>query len=487
MKIPIDGLIWKADAVVLKLNHAASTLMQYRWAWHRFAVFCSEHEVTEFTDETVAAHLRFLATELSEGRFKEWKYKLLRKTAPVLSAVNETGTYQWKLSRHAGPNDGLNGMFRPVQEHFEEWLPQQGLAQTTRELYATVGRRTLASWQGGDIAGPAAVAGPDVASVLVSLAESYQPGSMRTVLTSVRVLCQLLEDSHGCSGLGRAVPRIVSRRVRHVSVLPVERVEGLTNSPDAGKVVGRRDRAMLLLGARTGLRPVDIIALRLQDIDWRPGQITLAQHKTDTVLTLPLLADVGEAIAGYLLHDRPAGVNDDHVFLRAKTPCVAPMPSNGLHHVSASAFARSGIGTRPEQGRGFRVLRSSLATRMLEDGTPLPVISGALGHCGISSAKHYLSADEEHLRACCLDFAGIELDRRPAIRPSEECRTPTGDEWTEFPGHFERGKIAGGIAPLQRCKHRHTHRGPVWAQPHPRTPRPVDAGGHGPWQRRSLK
>lgn len=408
MKIPIGELISTADAEVLKLNHSASTLMQYRWAWHRFAVFCSEQGIAEFTDETVAVYLQFLTTERTEGRFKEWKYKLLRKTALVLQEVNETGTYQWKISKRAGPNDGLNNVFRRVQEHFEAWLTQQGLAQTTQELYATVGRRTLASWQGQEIPGPAALTGPDVASALLSLAESYQPGSMRTVLTSVRVLCRFLEESQGCLGLARAVPRIASRRVRHVSVLPAGKVELLTSSPDSGKVIGRRDRAMLLLGARTGLRPVDIVALRLQDIDWRQGQMTLAQHKTDVVLTLPLLADVGEAIAAYLLQDRPAAVDDDHVFLRAKAPYVALGPSNCLYDVSARAFARSGIGSQPDQGRGFRVLRSSLATRMLEDGTPLPVISGALGHRNVFSAKHYLSADEERMRGCCLDFAGIE-------------------------------------------------------------------------------
>lgn len=382
--------------------------MQYRWAWHRFAVFCFEQGITEFTDETLAAYLQFLTTERAEGRFQEWKYKLLRKTALVLSEVNDTGMYRWKLSKHAGPNDALNPVFRLIQEHFERWLTQKGLAEATQELYAIVGRRTMTSWQGRDVPGPAALTGADVASALVSLAESYQPGSMRTVLTAVRVLCQFLEESQGCSGLVRAVPRIVSRRVRHVSVLPAEEVEMLTNTPDLGKVLGRRDRAMLLLGARTGLRPVDIVALRLRDVDWRQGQITVAQHKTNVVLTLPLLADVGEAIAGYLLHDRPAGVDDDHVFLRANAPYVALSPSGSAYDVSARAFARAGIGSQPGQGRGFRVLRSSLATRMLEGGTSLPVISGALGHRGISSAKHYLSADEERMRACCLDFAGIE-------------------------------------------------------------------------------
>lgn len=165
---------------------------------------------------------------------------------------------------------------------------------------------------------------------------------------------------------------------------------------------------MLLLGARTGLRPVDIVALRLHDIDWRQGTITLKQHKTGVVLTLPLLVDVGEAIADYLSLDRPAGVIDEHVFLRAQAPYVALAPSNDLHNVASHAFTMTGIGSEPDFGHGFQVLRASLATRLLEGNTPLSVISGALGHRGISSAKHDLCSDEERMRECCLDFVRID-------------------------------------------------------------------------------
>lgn len=408
MKIPIGELISKADTEIIRLNQAASTLMQYRWAWHRFEVFSSENGIIELSDEALASYLQFLATELDHGRFKEWKYKLLRKSALVLSEVDHTGTYRWKLSRRTSPNDGLHEVFRPVQEQFEVWLTHQGLARDTQDLYAVVARKVLASWQKQGVTGLGELAGADVASALVSLAESYRPSSMRTVLSCLRVLCRFLEESGNCSALGRAVPQIVSRRVRHVCVLPSEKIETLVNSPDAAAVTGRRDRAMLLLGARTGLRPVDIVALRLQDIDWRQGQITVVQHKTGVLLALPLLADVGEAIAEYLLHDRPTWVDDEHVFLRIQAPHIGLAPSSGLHEVTSRAFGRMGICAQPETGHGFRVLRASLATRMLEGDTPLPVISGALGHRGISSAKHYLAADQERMRQCCLDFAGIE-------------------------------------------------------------------------------
>lgn len=193
-----------------------------------------------------------------------------------------------------------------------------------------------------------------------------------------------------------------------MDTLPAGDVDKLTNSTNMATSQGRRDKAMLLLAARTGLRPVDIAGLRLQDIDWAQGQITLTQHKTGALLTLPLLADVGEAIADYLLHGRPDGVADEHVFLRSQAPYVGLSLSSGLYNVAAAAFTRTTTSPRNGTGQGFRVLRASFATRMLEGDTVLPVISGALGHRGITSAKHYLAADDRHLRDCCLDFAGIE-------------------------------------------------------------------------------
>ncbi len=136
----------------------------------------------------------------------------------------------------------------------------------------------------------------------------------------------------------------------------------------------------------------------------------MTQHKTGTVLVLPLLADVGAAIAEYLLSDRPADALDDHVFLRAQAPHVG-LGCSDLYHVAAGAFARAKTVTASDTGRGMRVLRASLATRMLQQDTPLPVIGGALGHRGIDAAKHYLAGDEARMRQCCLDFAGIEPNR----------------------------------------------------------------------------
>lgn len=407
MSVSIEELIARADAVVSGFGYAPSTLSQYRWAWSQVKLICfQDPDVTEFTDEIVASFLQFVAAEHREGRIREWKRKLLRKAVLVLSEVARTGTYTWSVSRAVHPNDGLDAMLRPVQEQFEQWLAGRDLAVATADLYATVSRKVLAWLPERGVTDVRRLCASDVSAVVVFLGGSYRPGSTRTVLTALRVLCRFLEESDQCVGLVRAVPVAPTRRVRAVSVLSAEDVETLVVSPIPATPTGRRDRAILLVAARTGLRPGDIVGLRLRDIDWRYSQITVTQHKTGTALSLPLLADVGAAISDYLLHDRPHS-DDDHVFLRSQAPHVA-LSSSDLYHVSESALARTNSAPRADMGRGMRVLRASLATRMLEADTPLAVISGALGHRGSDSAKHYLATDEKRMRQCCLDFTGIE-------------------------------------------------------------------------------
>lgn len=408
MSVSISDVIVQADAAIGPLGHAPSTTMQYRWAWSQFATFCSRGGDKEFSEEAVAAFIEFVAAEHRAGRFKGWKSKLLRKAVLVLSEVERTGSYEWSLSRQVHPNDALNAVFRPVQEQFEHWLQDQSLAVSTQSLYATVSRAALAWLPERGVADARALSRMDVSAMVVFLGTRYQPGSMRTVVSALRVLCRFWEECGYGVGLSQAVPAQMVRRVRSVGVLSADGIDALVNSVVDSTPMGLRDRALLILGARTGLRPVDIAGLRLRDIDWPHARITLTQHKTGAVVTLPLLAEVGEAIADYLLHGRPAGGEDDHVFLRSHAPYVGLGPSDSLYWVASRAFARSGAVAQNGTGRGFRVLRASFATRLLADGTPLPVISGALGHRGIASAKHYLSADEIHMRACCLDFVGIE-------------------------------------------------------------------------------
>lgn len=323
MNSSVGEVIGRADAVVVGLGHAPSTLWQYRWAWGEFESYCSREGAGLLTGEIVDSFQRFVSAEYRRGRIKDWKRKLLRKSALVLAEVAATGSYRWRPSRQTRPNDALDAAFGPVQERFETWLDGQQLAAATRQLYATVSRTVLAWLPERGLTGIDAVSHADVSAAVVFLGSRYSAGSMRTVLTAVRVWCRFLEQSGCRAELSAAVPSMFARRVISAVALPAGRVGELIDSPDTATPRGLRDRALLLLAARTGLRPVDIVGLRLGDIDWQQARITVTQRKTGVVLTLPLLADAGDAIAGYLLHGRPAGVGDDHVFLRVQAPSPA--------------------------------------------------------------------------------------------------------------------------------------------------------------------
>lgn len=131
MKSSVNDVIAQSDAAIRGLGHASSTLRQYRWAWNRFAVFCAEKAAPEFSEEVVVLYIEAVATEYREGRITQWKYNVFRKAVLVLAEVARTGSYQWKLSRSWHPNDSLNLVFRPVQEHFETWLGCRNAASLT--------------------------------------------------------------------------------------------------------------------------------------------------------------------------------------------------------------------------------------------------------------------------------------------------------------------------------------------------------------------
>jgi site-specific recombinase XerD len=203
--------------------------------------------------------------------------------------------------------------------------------------------------------------------------------------------------------LATTIPSI--RLARHAKIPTVwspEEVERLLSQVDRGSPQGKRDYAILLLAARFGMRVGDIVRLRLEHLRWEEGRIEISQSKTGEPLVLPLSEEVGWALIDYLRHGRPA-VAHREVFLSARAPFPPFSPDDNLHYLISKYRRRAGIFLPPGQPRGLHTLRHSLASRMLSQETPLPVIAGVLGHTSTESTGIYTKVDLEHLRACALD------------------------------------------------------------------------------------
>jgi site-specific recombinase XerD len=201
--------------------------------------------------------------------------------------------------------------------------------------------------------------------------------------------------------LARVVPRTTRRRLdqlpRH---LPWEQVEQLIASVDLTHPSGRRDRAVLLLIATLGLRNKEVRCLTFKDVRWREGAIHLPWTKAARARILPLPKEVGEALADYVLHERPA-LAVPELFLRHKAPPGPLTTSGAVAGIVRRQLARAGI---TSAHRGAHLLRHSLATRLVNVGVPIKEIADVLGHVSINTTAIYTKVDTTHLAAVALPF-----------------------------------------------------------------------------------
>jgi len=199
----------------------------------------------------------------------------------------------------------------------------------------------------------------------------------------------------------------ISRESKMFPAASHEEILSVLNVIDRRMPKGKRDYAIILLGAVTGLRAIDIVRLKLSDIDWKNGEIKIIQAKTGKSLALPLTKDVGEAIRDYILHGRQQ-IKNDTVFLRMRAPASALNDSVSIGDMYDDYCKKAGIYRNAFDGKGFHSLRRSVGKNMVTSGVPVTTVAQILGHDNIDSTKKYISLDSRHLKECALDFTGIE-------------------------------------------------------------------------------
>jgi len=206
--------------------------------------------------------------------------------------------------------------------------------------------------------------------------------------------------------LSDQVPRLrVVAHARVPSVWSRQDVDALLSSVDTASPLGKRDRAILLLACRLGMRVGDIRALRLDDIRWSSASLAIRQSKTGEPLELPLSDEVASALIAYLRHGR-AITSRREVFLRGAAP-FEPFGSNSnLHHIVSRYRRLAGLRLPRQSRRGMHSLRHTVATHLLADGVPLETIGAILGHRSLDATRVYTKVDMEALRSVALADEG---------------------------------------------------------------------------------
>lgn len=408
-EILLSDLVTQAKEAIKPIQHSASTVYQYGLAWDELTHFFESNGQLYFSEELANRFMQEAKDGLDKGLIKNWRYKLRRISVQILLEVLETGSYSWKV-HFPDANNALSGEMKQLHADYVDTLIRFGKGNGTRRCYETLARQFLKYVQSELNKSVPDLQLDDVRNFIPYIARSYQSTSMRTVLSALRSFLKFLyKERMTTEKLVLAAPGSGSRKTTVVPTITEDEEKRLLQSIDRSTCIGKRNYAMVLLAMRTGLRSIDITNLELSSIDWRSKTIAIIQQKSGRPLMLPILIDVGNALADYILNARPPS-SLPYVFLRCQSPYTKLSRSN-CYYISCSIMKKADIRQSGHQRKGFHIFRHTVAARMLSQEISLPVISNTLGHGSMSSSKVYLSTDEKHLKACALTLQGIEVTK----------------------------------------------------------------------------
>jgi integrase len=226
-------------------------------------------------------------------------------------------------------------------------------------------------------------------------------GTAKLVVTALRSLLGFLhvEGVIG-SPLASTVPSVAGGT--HLGLpraLDPDAVTRLLACCDRDAPAGRRDYAILTLLVRLGLRPGEVASLRLDNIDWRAGELAVL-GKGNRIERLPLPVDAGEAVAEYLREGRPRTAEGRTVFVRVRAPHRS-LSVSGVTDAVSRAAERAGLGcVRARQ------LRHTAATAMVRAGAALPEVGQVLRHRRLLTTSIYAKVDTDALRELARPWPG---------------------------------------------------------------------------------
>ena len=403
-------LIEKILNAMRTMHYSESTVIDYKY--RAFSPIRKYHEkmgASCYSDVLTTEFINHKKECLSAGIAPERQFRIISMAARILNEFNETGHLLLKSPDRMKLPD--NPYFKQVLHSFLSRLQEsvaEGTVISIKSKIASflchlvdIGRKDFQ-----------AVSLDDIRSYLIKVS-TKNPHSMGNIVFALRKLWMYLKEI----GATNLEANIVLQKPAgpHIRVLPCftkEEVKAMLSYERDGSARRSRNYAILLLVSHTGLRFIDIINLKLSNIDWAKKEIAIVQHKTCSSLSLPLDTSVGNAIAEYILYSRPNN-ESPYVFLR----CMAPFTKLSDRGTGANIIKPylQKAGVVPGPGRGFHAFRRSMGTWLIESGTDVATAAQILGHLDHDSSKRYVSLSYSGLRNCTMSLSGIEVTKEGLI------------------------------------------------------------------------
>lgn len=397
--LPIPELIEKMDAHMVSLGYTASTLRHYRHAWNALKNLALSEGATHFSKELGFRLLReHYKIDPYESNLSEYK-SVVRRSVMLLLEFQISGMI---AKRQPKGDYDIPAGFKAAGEQFMDSLRESSFAPGTVYNYRMFIFRATSFFVNHGASGFESL-NIDLINLYIKtfagLSKSYISANMHSLSKFLHYARE-----HGYTDKAFNFPLVTVYKDRRVpEYYTADEVSKILSSIDRGNALGKRNYAMVLLGARYGLRISDIISLKLSELDFENNRISIIQQKTGKPLMLDILPDVGWALIDYLKNGRP-NTECDNVFLRHTHPYKAFARGESMQYMLRQYAISAGIwkaGT--EKHCSFHMLRYSLASDLIQHGISLTTISGILGHSELNVTTLYTRLDVPQLKACALE------------------------------------------------------------------------------------
>jgi len=388
--IPISDLIIKAKSLISAKGYSQNTIWNYNGRFNDL-----QHNAAFYGTENLSEE--FIAAYIEEGKQRSAKLAssdIQRKALlnVIAKAANITPIFPYEKDANAiqsmSHRKSING--------YEQYLREQGLRQTTIRSYQNTATKFLL-YLDKSKKSINKVTAIDVRGFITDLGTQWSPRSMRIVPS---ILGSYLRFTGAPPDAILFSNFRTPRKSKPIRAMSLENVEALWKYVK-GNDGDLRAKAVVAILLATGMRPVDITGLMLDDINWRTDSISFIQSKTGEFMSIKLFPVLGSAITRYMLEERPKGTGINYVFLTKTAPYRRLSPP-GCNHILKTALDKSGVPFIADDLHSPRSARRSLVSRMIAEGVPVQKAAAAIGHVDEKSVDLYIELDVEKMRALCL-------------------------------------------------------------------------------------
>jgi len=407
-KTALESSVEKVLEELRKAGYCESTILFYQRAYGRLLRSAAIMQTDTFSD-ALADYFVSDSANAKTGQYCHLRKRLHSSCIRKLRECEEKGYVGWKPCVESKVDKQVTVGFQNIHVEFLEYLKAEGKSKNTVDSYRNISCKFLTFIERLGYTDLRTIPMGSIHEFFCDLRSTWDPGSLRTAACGLRSFLNFAEDGRK---LLSAVPDKLLKKRTIIPVLAQEEEQAVWDvlKTDA---VSSRNKAIMVLSLLTGLRAVDILNLGLSDIDWNCDVVSISQRKTNEPLALPLLPAIGNAIARYIVNDRPKS-DSPYVFLSYNAPHKALKEHSSCYAIVRSIFSLAGVRLGNEL-KGTRLLRHHVASKMLKKGVAVQTISLVLGHVNPNSVDIYLTTDEKKLRECALTLSVIPMKVRELL------------------------------------------------------------------------